>query len=477
MDNARLIETLKGLRDLGNTVIVVEHDEAVMRASDHVIDMGPGAGEHGGEVVVSGTLEDVCASQKSVTGAYLNGQRVIGMRPERREPQPDRALHIRGARANNLHNLDIRIPLGLLTCVTGVSGSGKSTLVYEVLYKRLAQTLYNAKDIPGASDGVDGLELIDKVVNIDQSPIGRTPRSNPATYTGAFTPIRELFASLPESRMRGYAPGRFSFNVKGGRCEACKGEGYQLIEMQFLPDVTVPCDTCKGARYNREALEITFKGLSIGDVLNLTLDQAVEVFEAHPRIGNKFKTMQDVGLGYMRLGQPATTLSGGEAQRVKLAAELSKRATGKTLYILDEPTTGLSFADAEMLLAVLHRLVDGGNSVLLIEHHLDMIKNADWIVDLGPGPGERGGELVAEGTPEEIAVTPESRTGDFLRETLGVERLAARPNGRKPTRSPRKSAKSGAAPNGAANGASGAKRRGIARAPRRAQSRAPAGTT
>ncbi len=442
VDNARLIETLKGLRDLGNTVIVVEHDEAVMRASDHVIDMGPGAGEHGGEVVVSGTLDDVTAAEDSITGAYLSGRREIPMRDVRREPQQGRELLIRGARANNLRNLDIRIPLGLLTCVTGVSGSGKSTLVYEVLFKRLAQTLYNAKDIPGASDGVDGLDLIDKVVNIDQSPIGRTPRSNPATYTGAFTPIRELFANLPESRVRGYKPGRFSFNVKGGRCEECKGEGYQLIEMQFLPDVTVPCDTCKGARYNREALEITFKGYSIGDVLNLTLDQAVEVFESIPRIANKFKTMQDVGLGYMRLGQPATTLSGGEAQRVKLAAELSKRATGKTLYILDEPTTGLAFSDAEMLLAVLHRLVDGGNSVLLIEHHLDMIKNADWIIDLGPGPGERGGELVAEGTPEEIALIKNSSTGDFLREALGITKAARNGNGRKPARAARRNGKS-----------------------------------
>jgi len=469
VDNARLIETLKGLRDLGNTVIVVEHDEAVMRASDHVIDMGPGAGEHGGEVVASGTLDDVTAAEDSITGAYLSGRREIPMREARREPQDGRELFIRGARENNLRNLDIRIPLGLLTCVTGVSGSGKSTLVYEVLFKRLAQTLYNAKDIPGASDGVDGLDLIDKVVNIDQSPIGRTPRSNPATYTGAFTPIRELFASLPESRVRGYTPGRFSFNVKGGRCEECKGEGYQLIEMQFLPDVTVPCDTCKGARYNREALEITYKGYSIGDVLNLTLDQAVEVFESIPRIANKFKTMQDVGLGYMRLGQPATTLSGGEAQRVKLSAELSKRATGKTLYILDEPTTGLAFSDAEMLLAVLHRLVDGGNSVLLIEHHLDMIKNADWIIDLGPGPGERGGELVAEGTPEEIALAGDSYTGDFLREALGITKATRNGNGRKPVRAARR--------NGKTDSASKPAKKAAARSPRRQRTGAAADTT
>ena len=514
VDNARLIETLKGLRDLGNTVIVVEHDEAVMRASDHVIDMGPGAGEHGGWVVVSGTLDDVIASEESITGAYLSGRRKIPMREVRRQPQEGRELVVRNARANNLHDLDVRIPLGLLTCVTGVSGSGKSSLVYEVLFKKLAQTLYKAKDLPGASDGVDGLDLIDKVVNIDQSPIGRTPRSNPATYTGAFTPIRELFASMPESRVRGYASGRFSFNVKGGRCEACKGAGYQLIEMQFLPDVTVPCDTCKGARYNREALEIMFKGLSIGEVLNLTLDQAVEVFESIPRIANKFKTMQDVGLGYMRLGQPATTLSGGEAQRVKLAAELSKRATGKTLYILDEPTTGLAFSDAEMLLTVLHRLVDGGNSVLLIEHHIDMIKNADWIVDLGPGPGERGGELVAEGTPEVIAQAANSYTGNYLRDALGITKPPTNTgadtpeppsktggNGRKPTRSPRRNGKTNAAtakdtaemsekpangstaddttqtPDEPANNDKKPAGKGIARSPRRQPTRAPAGAT
>ena len=476
VDNARLIETLKGLRDLGNTVIVVEHDEAVMRASDHVIDMGPGAGEHGGEVVVSGTLADVYASKDSVTGAYLSGRRTIAVPEKRRAPQEGRELHVRGARENNLQNLDVRIPLGLLTCVTGVSGSGKSTLVYEVLFKRLAQLLYRAKDIPGDSDGVDGLDQIDKVVNIDQSPIGRTPRSNPATYTGAFTPIRELFASMPESRMRGYGPGRFSFNVKGGRCEACKGEGYQVIEMQFLPNVTVPCDTCKGARYNREALEIKFKGLSIGDVLSLTLEEAVGVFESLPRIANKFKTMQDVGLGYMRLGQPATTLSGGEAQRVKLAAELSKRATGKTLYILDEPTTGLSFADAEMLLRVLHRLVDGGNSVLLIEHHLDMIKNADWIIDLGPGPGERGGLLVAEGTPEAVAGVADSATGGFLRETLGVPLTQPEKNGKK-ARATRQNGRAKAIEADADGGEPAQTRKGIGKAKKPDIAPATAGAT
>ena len=345
-----------------------------------------------------------------------------------------------------------------------------------MLFKRLAQSLYRAKDIPGDSDGVDGLDQIDKVVNIDQSPIGRTPRSNPATYTGAFTPIRELFASMPESRMRGYGPGRFSFNVKGGRCEACKGEGYQVIEMQFLPNVTVPCDTCKGARYNREALEIKFKGLSIGDVLSLTLEEAVGVFESLPRIANKFKTMQDVGLGYMRLGQPATTLSGGEAQRVKLAAELSKRATGKTLYILDEPTTGLSFADAEMLLRVLHRLVDGGNSVLLIEHHLDMIKNADWIIDLGPGPGERGGLLVGEGTPEAVAGVADSATGGFLRETLGVPLTQPEKNGKK-ARATRQNGRAKAIEADADGGEPAPTRKGIGKAKKPDAAPAAAGAT
>ena len=434
VDNRRLIETLKRLRDLGNTILVVEHDEAIMRAADHIVDMGPGAGEHGGRVVAAGVLDDVLASDESLTAAYLSGRREIPLPEKRRTRQKGRELSVRGARQNNLKDQNVKIPLGLLVCVTGVSGSGKSTLVYEILYKKLAQQLYRAREIPGAVDRVDGLDLIDKVVNIDQSPIGRTPRSNPATYVGAFTPIREIFATTPEARMRGYAPGRFSFNVKGGRCEACRGDGYQLIEMQFLPDVTVPCEVCKGARYNRDALEVQFKGLSIAGVLDLTVAEAAEVFDAFPRIGNKLKTMVDVGLGYMRLGQPATTLSGGEAQRVKLATELSKRATGRTLYILDEPTTGLSFFDAHALMDVLHRLVDGGNSVLLIEHHLDLIKNADWIIDLGPGPGDRGGWVIAEGTPEHVAATEGSYTGQFLRNLVTPDhsrsRNGARANGK-----------------------------------------------
>ena len=426
VDNSRLIQTLKTLRDLGNTVIVVEHDEALMRAADHIIDIGPGAGEHGGKLVAQGGIEAIMKSKSSITGAYLSGARTIPIPSSRRKPKNGYSITINNARENNLKNLNVEIPLGLLTCVTGVSGSGKSSLVYEVLHKRLAQKLYNAKDLPGLSDGLDGIENVDKVINIDQAPIGRTPRSNPATYTGAFTPIRELFASVQESRIRGYSPGRFSFNVKGGRCETCRGEGYQTIEMQFLPDVTVPCEVCLGARYNREALEIKFKDLSIADVLDLSVDEALPIFESIPKVFNRLKTMADVGLGYMRLGQPATTLSGGEAQRVKLATELSKRATGKTLYILDEPTTGLSFSDAHALLDVLHRLVDRGNSVVLIEHHLDLIKNADWIIDLGPGPGDRGGEIVAEGPPESIMEIDNSYTGKYLKNVMNLEEEAIR---------------------------------------------------
>ncbi|MBI4199471.1 MAG: excinuclease ABC subunit UvrA [Chloroflexi bacterium] len=417
VDDHRLIETLKGLRDLGNTILVVEHDEAIMRAADHVIDLGPGAGEKGGYVVVTGTVEDICDHPQSVTGAYLSGRRVIPL-PPRRRPGNGKSLVIRGARENNLKNIAVSIPLGKLVCVTGVSGSGKSSLIYEVLYKKLAQVLFKAKERPGDCDGVDGYQLVDKVVNIDQSPIGRTPRSNPATYVGAFTPIRELFASVPEARVRGYTPGRFSFNVKGGRCEACEGEGYVQIEMQFLPDVTVPCEVCKGKRYNREALEVLFKGKSIAEVLDMTVAEALESFWNFPRVRSKLETMRDVGLGYIKLGQPATTLSGGEAQRVKLSTELSRRATGKTLYMLDEPTTGLAFSDAEMLLGVLHRLVDAGNTVVLIEHHLDLIKNADWIIDLGPGAGEKGGYVIAEGTPEEVAQMEHSYTGQYLRRVL-----------------------------------------------------------
>jgi excinuclease ABC subunit A len=423
-DNDRLIRTLKRLRDLGNTVIVVEHDEDTIREADHLIDIGPGAGEHGGEVVATGTVADVIAAERSVTGKYLSGALTVPV-PERRRPGNGKGLRVRGARANNLKNLDVRFPLGKFVCVTGVSGSGKSTLVNEVLYKALAQQLYGARDRPGAYDRIEGIEFLDKVIDIDQSPIGRTPRSNPATYTGAFTPIRELFAAVPEARVRGYLPGRFSFNVKGGRCEACRGEGIIQIEMQFLPDVYVPCEVCKGRRYNREALEIHYKGKTISDVLNMTVEEAVEFFEPIPAVRNKLHTLNDVGLGYIRLGQPATTLSGGEAQRVKLSSELSRRATGRTLYILDEPTTGLHFADVRRLLEVLTRLVDAGNSVVVIEHNLDVIKTADWLIDLGPEGGEAGGKLLAEGTPEQVAATDGSYTGQFLRRVLGLAASAA----------------------------------------------------
>ncbi len=417
VDGSRLIETLKRLRDLGNTILIVEHDEAMMRAADHIIDMGPGAGEHGGRVVVSGTLEEVMRCSESLTGQYLSGAKEIPTPKERRRDS-GRWLLIQGARENNLKSIDVPIPLGVFVCITGVSGSGKSTLVSEILYKKLAQIFYRAKDRPGDCDGISGLEHIDKVVNIDQSPIGRTPRSNPATYTSTFTPIRALFASVPEARMRGYAPGRFSFNVKGGRCEACGGEGYIHIEMQFLPDVTVPCEICKGKRYNREALEIQFKGKTIAEVLEMSVEEAYSFFEHFPAIKAKLATLKDVGLGYIRLGQPATTLSGGEAQRVKLATELSRRATGRTLYILDEPTTGLSFEDVAALLRVLQRLVDAGNTVILIEHHLDLIKCADYIIDLGPGGGERGGWVVATGTPEDVAQVETSFTGRYLHKML-----------------------------------------------------------
>jgi excinuclease ABC subunit A len=417
VDSERLIRTLKRLRDLGNTLIIVEHDEAMMRAADYLIDMGPGAGEFGGEVVAAGTPEEIMAHPRSLTGQYLSGAREIPVPAKRRQPG-NRFLEIRGAREHNLRNIDVAIPLGLFVCVTGVSGSGKSTLIHDILYRKLAQTLYKAKEKPGAHTAVLGMEHLDKVVDVDQSPIGRTPRSNPATYTGAFTAIRELFAQTPEARARGYLPGRFSFNVKGGRCEACKGEGYVEIEMHFLPDITIPCEVCKGKRYNREALEVLYKGKSIADVLDMTVTEALAFFEAVPGLRSKLQTLADVGLGYIRLGQPATTLSGGEAQRVKLATELSRRATGRTLYVLDEPTTGLSFEDCAALLRVLQRLVETGNTVLLIEHNLDMIKSADWIIDLGPGGGTRGGYLVATGTPEEIASHPESSTGQFLARIL-----------------------------------------------------------
>jgi excinuclease ABC subunit A len=419
-DDFRLIATLKRLRDLGNTILVVEHDEAMMRAADHVIDMGPGAGEHGGWIVAAGTLDDITACQESITGQYLSGVRQIPLPPQRR-PGSGEELIIKGARENNLKDIDVPIPLGKFVCITGVSGSGKSTLIDQILYRRLAQLFYRSRERVGECDRIVGIEHIDKVVNIDQSPIGRTPRSNPATYTGTFTPIRELFATVPEARMRGYGPGRFSFNVKGGRCEACRGEGFIQIEMQFLPDVTVPCEVCKGKRYNREALEIRFKGKNIAEVLDMTVEQALAFFEHFPKVRNKLATLRDVGLGYIRLGQPAPTLSGGEAQRVKLATELSKRSTGRTLYILDEPTTGLSFEDVAALLRVLQRLVDAGNSVVVIEHHLDVIKNADHIIDLGPGAGEEGGYIVATGTPEEIAGRKSSATGQYLGRLLPKE--------------------------------------------------------
>ncbi len=412
-DNARLISTLVHLRNLGNTLLVVEHDEDTMRAADHIIDMGPGAGEHGGRIISEGTFEEISADPNSITGQFLSGRQRIPI-PERRREGNGMQLVVRNARENNLRNLDVAFPLGTFVGVTGVSGSGKSTLVNEILYKRLAQQLNRAHARPGEHDTIEGVEYLDKVIDIDQSPIGRTPRSNPATYTGAFTPIREIFAQVPEARLRGYTAGRFSFNVKGGRCEVCKGEGILTIEMNFLPDVYVACEACKGKRYNREALEIHYKGKTISDVLDMTVEEALEFFSAVPSIANKLSTLNDVGLGYIRLGQPATTLSGGEAQRIKLATELSRRATGRTMYILDEPTTGLHFADVEKLLVVLQRLVDAGNTVVVIEHNLDIIKSADWLIDLGPAGGDRGGQIVAEGTPEHIAEVPESYTGEFL---------------------------------------------------------------
>ncbi len=419
LDDERLILTLKRLRDLGNTVLIVEHDEATMRAADYIVDMGPGAGEAGGRVVAAGPPSAIMDHTESMTGAYLSGRRSIPM-PSVRRPGNGDVLKVVGATEHNLRDIDAEFPLGSFICVTGVSGSGKSTLVNDLLHKSAAQQLHGARQRAGAMRGLQGLDSIDKVIDIDQSPIGRTPRSNPATYTGLFTPVRDLFASVPESRMRGYKPGRFSFNVKGGRCEACKGDGYNTIEMQFLPDVTVPCEVCHGDRYNREALEIHYKNCTIADVLNMTVDEAAVLFDANPTVSRKLRTLQAVGLGYIKLGQPATTLSGGEAQRIKLSTELSKRSTGRTLYLLDEPTTGLSFFDVEALLQVLQQLVDGGNTVVVIEHHLDVIKNADWIIDLGPLGGDRGGRIVAEGTPEDVALVESSFTGRFLRDVLSL---------------------------------------------------------
>ena len=417
-DNARLLATLKELRDLGNTVLVVEHDEETIRAADYVVDLGPRAGRHGGEVVAAGPLNDVLRHRDSLTARYLRGELRIPVPPRRRIASADRLLRVLGAKHHNLKDLSVDFPLGLFVAVTGVSGSGKSTLVTDILYQALARHFYRAKVVPGAHQRLDGLDHIDKVIDIDQSPIGRTPRSNPATYTGLFTPIRELFTYLPESKLRGYGPGRFSFNVKGGRCEACQGDGLVKVEMHFLPDVYVPCEVCKGRRYNRETLEVRYKGKSIADVLDLTVADALDFFEHQPRIRTKLELLNDVGLGYIHLGQSATTLSGGEAQRVKLATELAKRDTGRTLYILDEPTTGLHFEDVRLLLEVLHRLVDKGNTVVVIEHNLDVVKTADWVIDLGPEGGELGGRVVAEGPPEKIAQAKGSHTGQFLRKVL-----------------------------------------------------------
>ena len=417
-DNARLLATLRELRDLGNTVLVVEHDEETIRAADYVVDLGPRAGRHGGEVVAAGPLNDVLQHPDSLTARYLRGELRIPLPPRRRVAHLGRFLRVVGAKHHNLKDLTVEFPLGLFVAVTGVSGSGKSTLVTDILYQSLARHFYRAKVVPGAHDRLEGLDHVDKVIDIDQSPIGRTPRSNPATYTGLFTPIRELFTYLPESKLRGYGPGRFSFNVKGGRCEACQGDGLVKVEMHFLPDVYVPCEVCKGRRYNRETLEVRYKGKSIADVLDLTVADALDFFEHQPRIRTKLELLNDVGLGYIHLGQSATTLSGGEAQRVKLATELAKRDTGRTLYILDEPTTGLHFEDVRLLLEVLHRLVDKGNTVVVIEHNLDVVKTADWVIDLGPEGGELGGRVVAEGPPEKIVQSKASHTGQFLRKVL-----------------------------------------------------------
>ncbi|NZA25169.1 excinuclease ABC subunit UvrA [Luteimonas sp. SJ-92] len=424
-DNERLLETLTRLRDLGNTVIVVEHDEDAIRLADHIVDIGPGAGVHGGEVVAQGDYADILKAPRSLTGQYLSGKRRIEVPGKRNRANAKMLLKLRGASGNNLQDVDLTIPAGLFTAITGVSGSGKSTLINDTLYKLTANEINGASHKPSAYRDVQGLDLFDKIVDIDQSPIGRTPRSNPATYTGLFTPLRELFAQVPESRARGYSPGRFSFNVRGGRCEACQGDGLIKVEMHFLPDVYVPCDVCHGKRYNRETLEILYKGKSVHDVLEMTVEDALELFQPVPPIARKLETLLDVGLGYIRLGQPATTLSGGEAQRVKLSKELSRRDTGRTLYILDEPTTGLHFHDIEHLLAVLHKLRDDGNTVVVIEHNLDVIKTADWVVDLGPEGGHRGGRIIAEGTPEDVAGMAQSYTGQFLAKMLGTPAAAA----------------------------------------------------
>ena len=416
-DNARLLNTLKGLRDLGNTVLVVEHDDETIREADWVIDLGPAAGEHGGRIIAEGTPDEIMAHPHSLTGAYLSGRKQIEVPKKRREGN-GKHLKIVGAHANNLKDLTVQIPLGKLVCITGVSGSGKSTLMTDVLYNTLASKLMGARTQAGEHQRIEGIELLDKVIDIDQSPIGRTPRSNPGTYTGMFDEIRKLFAELPESKVRGYKPGRFSFNVHGGRCEACQGQGELRIEMQFLPDVYVPCDVCHGKRFNRETLQVRFRDYNIADVLDMTVEHGLKEFSAFPSMMSKLTLLNEVGLGYVRIGQPGTTLSGGEAQRVKLAKELSRRATGRTLYVLDEPSVGLHAADVHKLIEVLQRLVDAGNSVLIIEHNLDIIKIADWIIDLGPEGGDRGGELVAEGTPEQVMKIKGSYTGQFLKEHL-----------------------------------------------------------
>jgi len=418
-DNERLLATLTHLRDIGNTVIVVEHDEDAIRSADHLIDIGPAAGVHGGEVVAQGSLEAICGADRSITGDYLSGRTAIGVPAARTTPSAKRMLSIHGAKGNNLKSVSVDIPVGLFICVTGVSGSGKSTLINNTLYPLAATALNGATTLDAAEhERIDGLHHFDKCIDIDQSPIGRTPRSNPATYTGLFTPIRELFSGTPEARSRGYGPGRFSFNVKGGRCEACQGDGVTRVEMHFLPDVYVPCDICKGKRYNRETLDIRYKGKSIHDVLEMTIEEAIDFFSAIPTVARKLQTLMEVGLAYIRLGQAATTLSGGEAQRVKLSRELSKRDTGRTLYILDEPTTGLHFHDVQQLLTVLHRLRDHGNTVVVIEHNLDVIKTADWLIDLGPEGGDEGGHIVACGTPEQVAAVTASHTGRFLKPLL-----------------------------------------------------------
>jgi excinuclease ABC subunit A len=425
-DNTRLLDTLTRLRDLGNTVVVVEHDEEAIMTADHVVDIGPGAGIHGGEVIAEGTPKKIVATKKSLTGQYLSGALEVPVPQKRRETNARKCITVKGARGNNLKNISAEIPLGTFTCVTGVSGGGKSTLLIDTLYKSLARKLNNARGTPAEHDTIDGLHLLDKVIDIDQSPIGRTPRSNPATYTGAFTPIREWFAGLPEAKARGYKPGRFSFNVKGGRCETCQGDGVIKIEMHFLPDVYVECDSCNGRRYNRETLEVKFKEKSIADVLDMTVDEAADFFKAVPMVRDKMVTLQRVGLGYIKVGQQATTLSGGEAQRVKLAKELSKRATGRTLYILDEPTTGLHFHDVAKLLDVLHELVESGNTVAVIEHNLEVIKTADWIIDIGPEGGDGGGEIVATGTPETVAKVKKSYTGQYLARLLKPKKSVAK---------------------------------------------------